>query len=342
MRALTAEKNYLYRRIAFLLTRLHYNQDKEANIERAKCLIEEAVTQDAKVIVLPECFNSSYSTSEFKKNAEQIPVSNDTAIDPVLHPTTYMITTCAKMYDIWIIGGSIIEEDQGKYYSTCMIVSSVGQIMAKHRKIYLFDIDIPGLNTFKESDVLTRGHNITVVDTPYCKIGVGICRDIRFPELAEIMKERGAQLLVYPSSFNADTTGPAHFELLQRARAVDNQLWVATASPAMNPITSYKSWGHSSLVSPWGDVVATSGHDEVIVYGEIELEDIDRVRLQMPLASQKITLIHSPFVSRGKKVVIQSTLNYQYYSSTVLVVELVIIVVILTTTDCILPYYVYI
>ena len=117
--------------------------------------------------------------------------------------------------------------------------------------------------------ILIIGNNFTVFDTPYCKIGVGICYDMRFPELADVMRQQGAEMLIYPGAFNT-TTGPAHWELLQRARAVDNQLWVATASPARNPASTYQAWGHSSLINPWGEVVATTGHDQDIVYGEVD------------------------------------------------------------------------
>jgi len=117
----------------------------------------------------------------------------------------------------------------------------------------LFDIDVPGKITFKESDTLSPGDNLTIIDSPWGKIGVGICYDIRFPELAMLMREKGVGLMVYPGAFNT-TTGPLHWELLQRARAVDNQVFVATASPARNPDSSYQAWGHSSLISPWGEV----------------------------------------------------------------------------------------
>merc|ERR1711994_147717 len=118
------------------------------------------------------------------------------------------------------------------------------------------DIDIPGKITFRESDALSAGNDFTVIDTPYCKIGLGICYDIRFPDLAQIYaRNHGCQLLVYPGAFNL-TTGPAHWELLQRARAVDNQCFVLTASPARTdppPVVDdekpkyphYSAWGHS-------------------------------------------------------------------------------------------------
>ena len=170
-------------------------------------------------------------------------------------------------------------------FNTSVIFNPEGEILAKHRKVHLFDIDVPGKITFKESDTLSAGDSITVFDTPYCKIGVGICYDIRFPELSMLMKEKGAKMLVFPGAFNL-TTGPAHWELLQRGRAVDNQLYVAAASPARGPEGGYQAWGHSTVISPWGEVVATCGHSEAIVTAEIEMEKVDEMRRNIPTTSQ--------------------------------------------------------
>lgn len=137
-------------------------------------------------------------------------------------------------------------------------------MVAKHRKVHLFDIDIPGKQTFKESDSLTGGNGITTFTAPFGKIGLGICYDIvswlarqfngslssqRFPELAQIAARLGCVAMIYPSAFNT-TTGPMHWTLLQRARAVDNQMFVSMCSPARNPGASYQAWGHSMVVNP--------------------------------------------------------------------------------------------
>jgi omega-amidase len=159
-------------------------------------------------------------------------------------------------------------------------------MIAKHRKVHLFDIDVPGKICFKESETLSPGKDFTTFDTPYCKIGIGICYDIRFPELAYIYSDLGCKLLVYPGAFNM-TTGPAHWELLQRSRAIDNQLYVASVSPARDEKASYVAWGHSTVVSPWGEVVETSEHEETIVYCDIKTDYVDEVRSQIPIRSQK-------------------------------------------------------
>lgn len=166
---------------------------------------------------------SPYSTEQFPKYAEEIPpTAAELNIDS--HPSTFMLHDEAKRSGIYLIGGSIPERDaDGRVYNTSVVFDPTGDIVAKHRKVHLFDIDIPGRMTFKESDTLSAGSSLTTVDTPYGKIGIGICYDIRFPQLALLYREVGCKLLIYPGAFNM-TTGPIHWELLQRARAVDCQV----------------------------------------------------------------------------------------------------------------------
>ena len=133
---------------------------------------------------------------------------------------------------------------------------------------------------------MSPGRDFTTFDTPYCKIGIGICYDIRFAELAQVYARNDCKLLVYPGAFNM-TTGPAHWELLQRARALDNQVYVASVSPARDETASYVAWGHSTIVSPWGEVMGTTEHQEDIVYADIDLEVLSQIREQIPIGKQK-------------------------------------------------------
>jgi len=152
--------------------------------------------------------------------------------------------------------------------------------------IFQFDIDVPGKIRFKESDALTAGEEVTTVDTPWGVVGVAICYDIRFPELALIMRQRGAKLLIYPGAFNM-TTGPAHWELLQRARAVDNQVFVAACSPARDEAAGYVAWGHSSVVSPWGNILQKADAAETIIATDIDFTELDEMRQNIPCWHQK-------------------------------------------------------
>ncbi|NWZ32907.1 NIT2 amidase, partial [Asarcornis scutulata] len=271
------------------LIQLHVSAVKSDNIQRACGLVREASAKGAKVVALPECFNSPYGTQYFKEYAEKIPGES-----------TQKLSEVAKECSIYLVGGrSIPEEDGGKLYNTCTVFGPDGAMLAKHRKIHLFDIDIPGKIQFKESETLSPGNSFSMFDTPYCKVGLGICYDIRFAELAQIYGQNGCQLLIYPGAFNL-TTGPAHWELLQRGRpthflalsfceyrAVDNQVYVATISPARDEKASYVAWGHSTVVNPWGEVIAKAGAEETVIYTDIDLKKLAEIRQQIPILSQK-------------------------------------------------------
>ncbi|XP_047944702.1 omega-amidase, chloroplastic-like [Salvia hispanica] len=262
------------------ICQLSVTADKERNIQHARTAIEEAAEKGAKLVLLPEIWNSAYSNDSFPVYAEDIDAGFDAS------PSTAMLSEIACRLNITLIGGSIPERCGDKLYNTCCVYGPDGKLKAKHRKIHLFDIDIPGKITFKESNTLTAGETPTVVDTEVGRIGIGICYDIRFQELAMLYSARGAQLICYPGAFNM-TTGPLHWELLQRARAVDNQLYVATCSPARDVAAGYIAWGHSTLIGPFGEVVATTEHDEAIIISEIDYSQVDLRRTNLPLEKQR-------------------------------------------------------
>jgi omega-amidase len=148
--------------------------------------------------------------------------------NPSEAPTFLMLQEMAKKNNIYLIGGSIPEKtSDGKYYNTSLVFDRKGELIAKHRKVHLFDIDIKDKITYKESEFLVAGNQVTTFDTEFCKFGLGICYDMRFPELALLMAKQGAKVLVYAGCFN-QTTGPLHWELLLRSRALDNQVKPST------------------------------------------------------------------------------------------------------------------
>lgn len=171
-------------------------------------------------------------------------------------------------------------------YNTCTVYDTEGNLIAKHRKVHLFDIDVPGKITFQESKTLSPGNSLTQFETDYGKIGVGICYDLRFPEMAMIAARQGCIAMIYPGAFNL-TTGPLHWELLQRARALDNQFFVATCSPARDMTANYHAWGHSTIVDPSGQILATTEHEETIIYADIDLKQIETIRKSIPVPSQR-------------------------------------------------------
>jgi omega-amidase len=213
-------------------------------------------------------------------------------MDPKASPTTAALSEAARENGVWLLGGSYPEVDpnNGRVYNTSVVFDPRGEIVATHRKVHLFDIDIPGGQYFKESDTLSGGAQMTTFDTPWCRMGLAICYDVRFPELSMLMRDAGCDVLLFPAAFNV-TTGPLHWELLLRARAVDNQVYVAAISPARSEDSNaYQAWGHSSIIDPWGKVAA--GGDAVAegsgtIVSEIDLDAIASIRQSIPVSHQK-------------------------------------------------------
>lgn len=278
--------------------------DKAANLAHARDKVLEAAATGAKIVVLPECFNSPYGCDYFPSYAEQLlphPPS------PEQSPSFQALSAMAKEAGTYLIGGSIPElaeeEDKGekkkRYYNTSLVFGPGGDLLATHRKVHLFDIDIPGGITFRESDVLTAGNKVTIVDLPeYGKIAVAICYDIRFPELGLIAARKGCFALIYPGAFNL-TTGPLHWKLQGQARAMDNQVYVALCSPARDMNATYHAWGHSLVVDPMAKVLVEAEEKETVVVAELTGQKIEETRKGIPLNTQRRFDVY-PDVSQGK------------------------------------------
>ena len=246
--------------------------DKDSNIKNALDMIKTAAENKSDLVILPEMFNCPYDNEKFKEYAEEKKDSK----------TLKSMKEAAKDSNIYVIAGSIPELNDNKLYNSSFIFNRKGEIIGSHRKIHLFDIDIPGKISFKESDTLSAGNQITLIDTELCKIGVAICYDIRFPELLRLMALEGAELIVIPGAFNM-TTGPAHWETLIRGRAIDNQLYMVAASPARNEELSYVAYGNSMVADPWGEILVRAGEKEEIIYANIKLSKIKEVRDELPV-----------------------------------------------------------
>ena len=195
-------------------------------------------------------------------------------------PNLEIVTGVAKETGLWIAGGSVPEREEGRLYNSCFVFDDRGEVVARHRKIHLFDIDAPGMR-FRESNTFTPGQEITVFDTPWGKMGAAICFDVRFPELFRAMAKRGARLILLPAQFNM-TTGPVHWESTLRIRAVDNEVFLAAASAARYEGFSYECWGHSLVSDPWGNLIAGADEKEQILYADINFARVEEVRRQLP------------------------------------------------------------
>lgn len=249
--------------------------DKQQNLAHAQELLRQAARDGIDLAVLPEMFCCPYANRFFRPYSEKEGGEAWT-----------MLSQTAKELHIYLVGGSIPELAEEKVYNTSYVFDREGRQIAKHRKVHLFNIDVPGGQQFQESVVLSPGNQITVFDTEFGKLGLCICFDFRFQELAKAMGDRGAQLILVPAAFNM-TTGPAHWELMFRQRAVDNQFFTLGAAPARNEAEEYVSYGNSILVGPWGTVLARAGAGEEVVLGEVDFAKNQSIRQQLPILSSR-------------------------------------------------------
>ena len=164
--------------------------DKEKNIANMRKQLSIAKDKGAELISLPECWNSPYSNAAFPQYAEAVPKVGEQTSEAA-NPSIHALCNEAKKLGIWLIGGSIPERENDKLFNTCVVINPEGSIIGKHRKVHLFDIDVPGKIRFIESETLTPGNEVTVVSTPWGGVGIGICYDIRFPEYAMLMRQKG-------------------------------------------------------------------------------------------------------------------------------------------------------
>ena len=256
--------------------------NKEENIKKAIQMIKESKNQGADLAVLPEMFNCPYENEKFIEYAERLEDSQ----------TLKEIAEIAKEENIHVLAGSVPElvkddnEDTESIYNTAVFFDNNGKQLGKHRKMHLFDIDVKGKIYFKESDTLSAGNDFTIINTDLARIGIGICYDIRFVELSRIIALEGAEILIFPGAFNL-TTGPAHWKLLFRSRALDNQVYAIGVAPALDEDASYNSYGHSIAVNPWGEVIEELDYSEELKIVEIDLDEIKRVREEIPVLKNR-------------------------------------------------------
>ncbi len=270
--------------IKIALCQMNVVDNKEKNIEKAIQMIKESKKQGADLAVLPEMFNCPYENEKFVEYAEILEDSQ----------SLKEISNIAKKENIHVLAGSVPElvKDDGNetdsIYNTAVFFDNDGKQLGKHRKMHLFDIDVKGKIYFKESDTLSAGNDFTIIKTDLATIGIGICYDIRFVELSRIMALEGAEILIFPGAFNL-TTGPAHWELLFRSRALDNQVYAIGVAPALDKDASYNSYGHSIAVNPWGEVIEELDYSEELKIVEIDLDEIKRVREEIPVLKNRRT-----------------------------------------------------
>ena len=250
--------------------------DKEQNLKQALSFLQSAKNAGADLAVLPEMFCCPYLATNFPKYAEEDG-----------EYTYQFLSSAAKSLGIYLICGSVPEKDTfGNVFNTSYVFDRQGDMIGKHRKMHLFDINVAGGQRFFESETLSAGDRVTVFDTEFGKIGLCICYDIRFPELSRLMSLQGARLIIVPGAFNM-TTGPAHWETLFKSRALDNQVFTIGVAPARDADFSYVSYGHSIAVSPWGEILLQMDEKEQFALIDLDFNLTDSIREQLPLLNHR-------------------------------------------------------
>jgi len=249
-------------------------RDKRGNLDVAARAVEEAVRREADVVCLPEIWNSLYDLKLVRENSE-----------PADGPSNTLLSELAREYGIYIVGGSIPEAaEDSKIYNASFVFDPKGDVIARHRKVHLFDVDIENGPRFKESDFFTAGDSLTVFDTKFGKMGLAICFDVRFPEMFSEMNKQGAHIVFLPAAFNI-TTGGAHWDILIKSRALDNQMYIAACGPARDYAASFVTWSHSCVATPWGEYNAQTDASETIIYADIDVDYMKKIRMELPIGN---------------------------------------------------------
>ena len=243
--------------------------DGAETMKKAASFVRRAAEGGADLAVLPEMFNCPYSGKYFRRFAAE---GHEKAVGAM--------SAWAKENGVYLVGGSVPETEGERLYNTCYVFDREGRQIAKHRKVHLFDVDIPGMR-FRESATFSQGEEITVFDTEFGKMGAAICFDVRFPELFRSMAVRGAKVIFLPAQFNM-ATGPAHWAETLKIRAVDNELFFVGASAARYEGFDYECWGHSVVYDPFGIELAAAHETEQLLFADLDLGRIDEVRAQLP------------------------------------------------------------
>ena len=252
--------------------------DKAANLENAERLVARAAATGADVVVLPEKWNAIGGADVLRSAAERLDDGE----------SVEAMADWARRHAVTLVGGSITErrEGQERFFNTSLVFDAEGALTAVYRKIHLFDVEVGG-HVYRESEIEQPGDEPVVADAEGWRLGLTVCYDVRFPELYRILALEGAQLVTVPAHFTL-YTGKDHWELLLRARAVENQYYVAAAAQIGETMPGKLSYGRSLIVDPWGVVCAQAPDEEGVVFAELDRARLEEIRRRLPsLASRQ-------------------------------------------------------
>jgi nitrilase len=247
----------------------------------AEKLIAEAARAGAKLVALPENFALMGNHEHDKLTVKEVDGSG---------PIQDFLATVARKYAVWVVGGTlpIVGVDTHKVRAACVVYNDKGERVARYDKRHLFDVNVPGTDeSYRESDTIEAGTEAQLIDTPFGKVGIAVCYDLRFPEFFRQLSRQGMDILIIPSAFTAET-GAAHWELLLRARAVENLCYVIAPNQGGFHKNGRKTFGHSMIIDPWGIVLDCYKTGSGFVCADIDRERIAQVRHAFPVLNHRL------------------------------------------------------
>jgi predicted amidohydrolase len=250
--------------------------DKGRNRAAAERLVRAAAADGARLAVLPEMFNVLGDPAVLRDGAE-----------PLDGPTLRWAADLARGLNLWLVAGSVIERVAGRQrcHNTCCLFDPDGQVRAVYRKVHLFDNDVPGA-AMRESDTIAPGEEIVAADLGAARLGLAVCYDLRFPELFRALALDGCRVVALPAAFT-ERTGRDHWDILVRARAIENQVFVIAADQVGQSSPRLRWFGRSMIVDPWGVVLAQAPDGEGYVVADLDFAAQDAVRTQLPCLANR-------------------------------------------------------
>ncbi len=269
------------------LVQMRSTRDPSENLEAATWYIREAAEQGAQYVQTPE--NTLLMEADPDRKREIVRSEAET-------PALATFAGLARELGIWLHIGSIaIKLADGRAANRAFLFSPQGEMLSRYDKIHLFDVNLPGGETYRESDTFIAGNEAVVAQLPWCKLGVTICYDLRFPHLFSALAQAGATVLTAPAAFTK-VTGEAHWHILLRARAIENACFMLAAAQGGRHASGRSTFGHSLVISPWGEILAEAGEDPSVIVANLDLEGVARARQRIPVLNhvRAFTLASNP------------------------------------------------
>ncbi len=260
--------------------------DVTQNLSAAKKLIQQAVEQQARLVVLPEMF-ALMGMDQMDKLKQREKIGSG--------PIQDFLREQSAQHKIWLVGGTIpiaVANNSEKARAACLLFNDHGECVARYDKVHLFDVDLLDVNrrgkqeSYRESKIIEPGGEVVVIPTPFGRLGLAVCYDVRFPELFRQMLSKQVEIIVLPTAFTY-TTGVAHWDVLVRARAIENLSYVIAACQTGVHVNGRKTYGHSMMVNPWGEVIVSLPQEPGVIVAEIDLEKLHQVRHDFPALAHR-------------------------------------------------------